>query len=371
MTDASAFARGGDRGAVVDQNDLANSRILQVIAYENPQLAMPPSGMLPEAERELLSSWVLSGAYWPEQAEGVLAPSPTFDEVSKQPDARDAQWWSYQPIVAPVHVRQDLESPSEAIDFLLDEHRSAYGLNRAEEASPEQLLRRASFDLLGLPPTPEETQTFVSAWLEDPSEAWSGLIDRLLESPAYGEHWARFWLDQVRFAETNGYERDSTKPNIWRYRDWVIRCLNEDLPYDDFLRYQIAGDEYKALSDARHHSISPELGTGFRLGVWDDEPADRTQAKADQIADIVDTTAQLAMGMTLGCARCHDHKATPFRSVITLRLRPTSTTSPITGTTTRGPSGLKAFAWLPMAKVRKPFRPKTVMFGLKVFNKTF
>ena len=108
LTDASAFARGGDRGAVVDQNDLANSRILQVIAYENPQLAMPPSGMLPEAERELLSSWVLSGAYWPEQAEGVLAPSPTFDEVSKQPDARDAQWWSYQPIVAPVHVRQDL-----------------------------------------------------------------------------------------------------------------------------------------------------------------------------------------------------------------------------------------------------------------------
>ncbi|MEC8064774.1 MAG: PSD1 and planctomycete cytochrome C domain-containing protein [Planctomycetota bacterium] len=313
LTDASAFARGGDRGAVVDQNDLANSRILQVIAYENPQLAMPPSGMLPEAERELLSSWVLSGAFWPEQAEGVLAPSPTFDEVSKQPDARDAQWWSYQPIVAPVHVRQDLESPSEAIDFLLDEHRSAYGLDRAEEASPEQLLRRANFDLLGLPPTPEETQTFVSAWLEDPSEAWSGLIDRLLESPAYGEHWARFWLDQVRFAETNGYERDSTKPNIWRYRDWVIRCLNEDLPYDDFLRYQIAGDEYKALSDARHHSISPELGTGFfRLGVWDDEPADRTQAKADHIADIVDITAQLAMGMTLGCARCHDHKADPI-----------------------------------------------------------
>ena len=134
-----------------------------------------------------------------------------------------------------------------------------------------------------------------------------------VESPAYGEHWARFWLVQVRFAETNGYERDSTKPNIWRYRDWVIRCLNEDLPYDDFLRYQIAGDEYKALSDARHHSISPELGTGFfRLGVWDDEPADRTQAKADHIADIVDTTAQLAMGMTLGCARCHDHKADPI-----------------------------------------------------------
>ena len=169
----------------------------------------------------------------------------------------------------------DFESSSDAIDLLLDEHLAGLGLAGADEASPEQLLRRASFDLIGLPPTPEEADTFASAWRQDPSAAWSAEIDRLLDSPAYGEHWARFWLDQVRFAETNGYERDSTKPNIWRYRDWVIRALNEDLPYDAFLRYQLAGDEYDELSDLDDHSISAELATGyFRLGVWDDEPAD-------------------------------------------------------------------------------------------------
>ncbi len=313
LTDASAFARGGDRGSIVDRSDWANSRILDVIAYDNPELAMPPSGMLPEAERFLLESWVLTGAHWPEDAGGVLVESPEASEVLENANDAAAEWWSYQPIAARSHVALGIESPSDAIDLLLDEHRAVYGLDGAEEAGPEQLLRRASFDLIGLPPTPEETDAFLLDWRQDSSAAWSSVVDRLLASSAYGEHWARFWLDQVRFAETNGYERDSTKPNIWRYRDWVIRALNEDLPYDAFLQYQIAGDEYHALSDLEDSPISPELGTGFfRLGVWDDEPADRIQAKADQTADIVDTTAQLALGMTLGCARCHDHKADPI-----------------------------------------------------------
>ena len=313
LTDASSFAEGGDRGMVVDQNALAKSRLLQVIAYDNPELAMPPSGLLPETERMLLETWVLSGAHWPKDAEGILVESVVPSQVSDKSDGGESEWWSYQPISEPRHVRHGPESPCDAIDLLLDEHRAAYGLVGAEEASPGQLLRRASFDLIGLPPTPEESHAFLTAWSQDPSAAWDGVLDRLLDSSAYGEHWARFWLDQVRFAETNGYERDSTKPNIWRYRDWVIRAFNEDLPYDAFLRYQIAGDEYRAISDLEGHLGSPELGTGFfRLGVWDDEPADRIQARADQTADIVDTTAQLALGMTLGCARCHDHKADPI-----------------------------------------------------------
>ncbi len=313
LTDATSFGRGGDRGPVVDLTDLPKSRLLQVISYDNPELAMPPSGLLPDAERMMLEDWVLSGARWPEDDQGILAQSIEAPQDSEKPDAGKSQWWSYQPIAVPNHVLHAPESPSGAIDLLLDEHRAAYGLVGSVEASPEQLLRRASFDLIGLPPTPEEAHAFLSAWAHDPSAAWAGEVDRLLDSPAYGEHWARFWLDQVRFAETNGYERDSTKPNIWRYRDWVIRALNDDVPYDDFLRYQIAGDEYQALADLEGLPISPELGTGFyRLGVWDDEPADRLQAKADQTADIVDTTAQLALGMTLGCARCHDHKADPI-----------------------------------------------------------
>ena len=197
----------------------------------------------------LLKSWVLSGAHWPDGAEGVLAESPEPAQGLDRTSDAATEWWSYQPLASPKHVHLGLQSSSDAIDLLLDEHLAALGLAGADEASPEQLLRRASSDLIGLPPTPEEVDAFALAWRQDPSEAWSVEIDRLLDSPAYGEHWARFWLDQVRFAETNGYERDSTKPNIWRYRDWVIRALNEDLPYDAFLRYQLAGDEYDALSD--------------------------------------------------------------------------------------------------------------------------
>jgi hypothetical protein len=133
------------------------------------------------------------------------------------------------------------------------------------------------------------------------------VVDRLLASPQYGEHWARHWLDLVRYAETNSFERDDPKPNVWRYRDYVVRAFNEDKPYTQFIREQLAGDE---LDTVTRDGI---IATGYyRLGIWDDEPVDRTQAYYDELDDILSVTGQTFLGLTVGCARCHDHKIDPF-----------------------------------------------------------
>ncbi|MEL6905198.1 MAG: DUF1549 and DUF1553 domain-containing protein, partial [Planctomycetota bacterium] len=192
----------------------------------------------------------------------------------------------------------------------------ARGLRGPEPSTPTALLRRATFDLTGLPPTLAEQSEFSAAVERSGFDAaWLALLDRLFASPHYGEHQARRWLDLVRYAETNGYERDARKENVWRYRDWVVRAYDRDLPYDRFAALQIAGDELCSAdsgADPRERADAL-LATGFhRLGVWDDEPADRAQARADEIADVVDTTAQVFMATTMGCARCHDHKADPI-----------------------------------------------------------
>ena len=157
-----------------------------------------------------------------------------------------------------------------------------------------------------MPPTPEQIDAFAKS---TDAKAWEKLIDELLASPQYGEKWGRHWLDIVRYAESNGYERDGPKPNAWRYRDYVIRSFNDDKPYSKFIREQIAGDEMKRGPD----ESDPIIATGYyRLGVWDDEPADGLQAKADGFDDLVTITGQAILGMTLNCARCHDHKGDPI-----------------------------------------------------------
>src|SRR5262249_25722918 len=166
------------------------------------------------------------------------------------------------------------------------------------------LVRRVYYDLTGLPPKPEDVDAFLS---DTSADAYERLIDRLLDSPPYGERWGRHWLDLVRFAETNGYERDGIKPFAWRYRDYVSGSLKEDKPFDRFLREQLAGDEIDR--------DNPDciIATGYyRLGLWDDEPADPKQARADELDDIVTTTGQVFLGMTINCARCHDHKIDPL-----------------------------------------------------------
>ena len=178
------------------------------------------------------------------------------------------------------------------------------GLEPAGPADRVALIRRVTYDLTGLPPTPEEVDAFVA----DPApDAYERLVDRLLASPHYGETWGRHWLDLVRYAETNGYERDSAKPFAWRYRDYVIDAFNRDKPYDRFLREQLAGDEIDP------GSAEAWIATGFyRLGIWDDEPADRPLARYDGLDGIVSTTGQVFLGLSINCARCHDHKKDPI-----------------------------------------------------------
>ena len=174
----------------------------------------------------------------------------------------------------------------------------------AAPASKIALLRRAAYDLTGLPPTPAQ----VSAFLADTSpKAYEKVVDRLLASPQYGERWGRHWLDLVRYAESNSFERDNPKPFVWRYRDYVIKSFNDDKPYNQFVREQLAGDE---LPNATNESL---IATGYyRLGTWDDEPSDPEQARYDELDDVVATTAQTFLGLTVNCARCHDHKLDPI-----------------------------------------------------------
>lgn len=301
LNSSTAIKRGGDSGPAVDFDDTDSSILLQAINYDVYE--MPPSGKLAQADIHIITRWVERGI-----------PIPADEEVFHQPSAHSSvpqvndetkQWWSFQPVqrpTAPTVTNHDW--PVNPIDqFVLSGLESA-SLSPAAPATKQQLIRRATYDLIGLPPTPSEVESFIND--SDP-QAYSRLIDRLLASPHYGEKWGRHWLDLVRYAESNSFERDGTKPHVWRYRDYVIRSFNEDKPYDQFLTEQLAGDE---LPNARDEQI---IATGYyRLGAWDDEPADPLQAKFDDLDDIVATTSQTMLGLTVNCARCHDHKIDPI-----------------------------------------------------------
>ena len=237
-----------------------------------------------------------------------LALFPTFltaeDDITKV-NATTKAFWSYKPLRRPSvpEVKDPVWSHSPIDAFLLDRLESN-GLKPNGPATKRELIRRASFDITGLPPTLEEVEAFQN---DSSPEAWEKVIDRLLASPHYGEKWARHWLDIVRYAESNGFERDSDKPHIWRYRDYVIDALNADLPYDQFLLQQLAGDE---LEKPTSQSM---IATGYhRLMQWDDEPADRLLHLFDNLDDDLRITTEGMLGMTVGCARCHDHKGDPI-----------------------------------------------------------
>src|SRR5262249_28543646 len=189
------------------------------------------------------------------------------------------------------------------IDAFLLAKLEAKGLAPAPTADRRALARRVYYDLNGLPPAPEQLDAFVN----DPApDAYERLIDRLLDSPHYGEKWARPWPDVVRYAETNGFEFDRVKPFVWRYRDYVIEAFNRDMPYDQFVREQLAGD---LLDDVTPQTL---IATGYYLlGQWDDGAADRLLHRYDVLDSIVSTTGQAFLGMSIGCARCHDHKKDP------------------------------------------------------------
>ena len=291
---------GGESGPAITPGKPEESLLIEAINYAS--LEMPPDARLKPEQVKLLTEWVQRGAPWPGSGDIALAPRKTALVVTDE----DRQHWSFRPVKqsALPAIQNPKSKIQNGIDAFILAKLAEKQLTPSPEATRRELLRRASFDLTGLPPSADEIDAFTA---NERPDAYERQIDRLLASPQHGERWARHWLDIVRFAQTNGLERDDEKPLAWRYRDYVIGALNAGKPYDQFVIEQLAGDEVSPLTD---DSLS---ATGFyRLGVWDDEPDDGKQAKADEFDDIVATTGSAFLGITLGCARCHDHKFDPI-----------------------------------------------------------
>jgi hypothetical protein len=295
-----AVLKGGDSGAAVVPGKPDSSPMIEAINYRG--LEMPPTGKLKPREIEALVEWVKMGAPWPKE-QPTKSDGPTRGEFRITDE--DRRYWAFQPIGHPqppaVHANNWAHDP---IDAFILAQLEAKGLTPNPPAEPRVLIRRLFFDVIGLPPTPEEVDAFVA----NPSEpAYTRLIDNLLSRKEYGERWGRHWLDVARFAQTNGYERDAEKPESWRYRDYVIDSFNSDKHYDRFITEQLAGDE---LAEPTAESI---IATGFyRLGIWDDEPDNQTAAAWDEIDEMVRTTSAAFLGLTMGCARCHNHMFDPI-----------------------------------------------------------
>ena len=294
LTSREKILEGGDYGAAVSLESPADSFLLEMVGYGQETAQMPPDGRLDDTSLEILAKWINIGLPYPVQDADVQSESKTVSD-----------YWAYRPLKRPqVPSVQASDWVNNPIDAFILAKLEAHDLTPAAPASKLTLIRRVYYDLTGLPPSPEAVEAFLNNTSPD---AYEKLIDKLLKSPRYGEKWGRHWLDLVRYAETNGYENDSDKPYIWRYRDYVINAFNKDKPYDQFIKEQLAGDELDTVT------IETIIATGYhRLGIWDDSPADRKLARYDYLDDIVSTTGQVMLGMTVGCARCHDHKIDPI-----------------------------------------------------------
>ncbi len=306
MSHDAALAAGKSGEPAIKPRDTDSSYIIARLEAGE----MPPKGKgkpLAAAEIAALKRWIEAGAPWP--AGRVLSP---FEITTATRAGRD--WWSLQPLAAaaPPAVK-DAAWPRNSIDEFVLAKLEEKQLAPAPPADKRTLLRRVTFDLIGLPPTPEEMAAFLA---DDSPTAYERVVDRLLTSPHYGERSARNWLDVVRFGESQGFEYDRQRPNAWRYRDWVIAAFNNDLPYDEFVRLQIAGD---ALRPRDPQAV---IATGFLVAGAYDEAGQKQQSAAmravvrqDELEDLVGVTAQTFLGLTANCARCHDHKFDPISQV--------------------------------------------------------
>ena len=284
------------------RSGLGNARILGAIGYRDPKLKMPPSGKLPDDVLADFQAWVKMGS-----------PAPA-DRAAGGTAANNAEsYWAFAPVrkpEPPAAVR-NAAWPRTPIDRFLLARLEAKNLTPAPEADKRAWLRRVTFDLIGLPPTLGELDSFLK---DESAAAYEKVVDNLLLSPHYGERWARHWLDLVRFAETNGHEFDNNKQDAWQYRDYVIRAFNQDLPYDQFVKEQIAGDllPTRRLSADRAFYESP-IGTGiYWFGEVLNSATDSVKSRADQVDNQIDVISKTFMGLTVACARCHDHKFDPI-----------------------------------------------------------
>jgi Protein of unknown function (DUF1553)/Protein of unknown function (DUF1549)/Planctomycete cytochrome C len=293
---------GGDSGIVIVPSEPAKSRIMEAIRYQNQDLQMPPKGPLAAEEVEAIEKWIAMGAPDPRNA-NVAQTSPSPEGMSIE---EGRKFWSLQPVIDPpvpkVRAQALVKNP---IDAFILSNLEAQGITPSPPADKRTLLRRVTFDLIGLPPSPEEFAEFLA---DDSPLAFSKVVDRLLESPQYGVRWGRHWLDVARYADSNGLDENLAYGNAWRYRDYVVDAFNRDKPFDRFLVEQLAGD---LLPDANQET---KVATGFlALGAKVLAEPDMEKLVMDTIDEQLDTLGKAFMGLTLGCARCHDHKFDPIK----------------------------------------------------------
>jgi hypothetical protein len=302
----SYLKTGGDTGPAVVPGDPDKSPLIEAIRQTNEDFKMPPRDKLSDTEIAALEKWVRLGAPWPADDKKVVVTEGGFTEEQRN-------YWFFKPLGNPVPPSAGVAWAKNEIDRFISAKHAELKLAPAPEADRQEFIRRATFDLHGLPPSPAE----INAFLNDPSpSAHETLINRLLESPRYGERWAQHWLDLARYAESDGYNQDAYRPNVWPYRDWVIESLNADKPYDRFVREQLAGDEI-APNDPKVLTATQYL----RLPIYEYNQRDVAGQWDIILTDMTDTSGELFLGLSYGCAHCHNHKFDPILQKDYYRLR--------------------------------------------------
>ena len=292
-----ALLKGGDSGPAIVPGQPDQSLLIRAIRHVDAELKMPPKEeKLSDRQIADFATWIKNGAVYPDANQAAARK-------------RDPDHWAFQPPVAvAVPVVTDTAWPQSDLDRFVLSRLEAAQLHPAALADQRTLLRRVTFDLTGLPPTPDEITEFLS---DDGPDAFARLVDRLLASPAYGERWGRHWLDVARYADSNGLDENMAHGNAWRYRDYVVDSLNRDTPYDQFLIEQLAGDLIPAADPAtRNQNL---VATGFlSIGPKVLAEVDEAKMQMDIVDEQIDTVGRALLGLTLGCARCHDHKFDPI-----------------------------------------------------------
>jgi mono/diheme cytochrome c family protein len=307
LTSRANVLKGGTRGPAVVAGKPEESLLLKALRHDD-DLRMPPKDKLSDKQIAVLTRWVKSNLPWPTTS-GTLAPAVSRFTITE----KQRQFWSFQPVKSiAIPAVRDTAWPNSAVDRFIMAKLEAKQLAPAAPADKRTLLRRATFDLIGLPPTPDEIDSFLK---DDSPQAFATVVDRLLASPQYGERWGRHWLDVVRYADARDLIQlppPSDFREIWRYRDWVVESFNRDLPYTDFIRHQIAGD---LLPPTRPGGINKDglIATGM-LALADFVPGDvdKEQMIADYVNDEIDVVGRAFLGLSVACARCHDHKFDPI-----------------------------------------------------------
>ena len=317
LDSSAAIVKGGESGAAFVAGDPEASLMVKAVRYLDEDLRMPPSK---DGSKKLalaviadFEAWVRTGAAMPLDGNGDGRVTNTeAREIDFVAERR--KWAFHKPDAPVVPAIQHSPTAHNPIDAFILAKLEVRGLRPAPPADPRTLIRRMTFDLTGLPPTPEEVDAFVADSNRDPQSAIRDHADRLLASPAYGERWARHWLDVVRYADSLDSRilgKDGDILDAWRYRDWVVTALNRDLPYDEFVKQQVAGDILAARTWDREKVVATGM---YAIGNWGNGDADKEKIYTDIVDDQIDVTGRAFLGLTLGCARCHDHKFDPITS---------------------------------------------------------